>query len=317
MNSINCGTCKIKFNHNALRLACGKCDLAYHKKCLKVSDEDWKKYINGDHLFNCDKCRTKRRSSVIGDTSMMNKNTSLVGDKNSDASGIKSDLISLKNDLKSFHNTTKDVEQSLTNLHDTVTALESKIDKIMDRVKDIDVVMAENTRLRHRLDQLEKRVGTLETKKTVTVSQKKTEKPSPSFVATVSGISAEGSELDGKVNELFSSLELNYVESVEKCERSVSKDGSKSVLFISLKSRDHLVKLIKAAKQKRPQNIFVNEKLSPGCNKLLREAKVLRQNGFKHVWSSNGQVLVRKEDNGSVSVIRNVRDIEALKSTSN
>lgn len=318
-SSPNCASCKAKFNTNNLRISCEKCSEVYHKKCVKASTADWNKFMSGDYLFNCDKCKSKRRSSILGNASMASVKNSdaTLNASNTSANGVKSDLSNLKHELESFKNITKDVEESLTNLHDTISSLESKIDLIMTRVKDIDSVMAENTRLRNSIDQLEKRVVSLEMKKPATVKpikkNKKNVNPPSSFIATVSGIEAAENEVDSKVNELFSQLDLNYQDAVEKCVRSSSKDKSKTVIFVSLKSHDHLRELVKAAKSNRPKNVFVNERLTPTCYKLLKEAKSLLKFGFKHVWSSNGRVLARKMDAGNISLIKTFRDIEALR----
>lgn len=231
------------------------------------------------------------------------------------AGGAKAELSTLKSALESFKTITQDLEKSINFLHDTVTALERKIDTITERIGDVDVLMADNTRLRHRVENLEKRLVKLEaTKSGVTTKAKKNTNneavAAASFTVTITGIEAVGDEVVPKVKEIFMNLDVNYDDTVVKC----NQVASSKVVFVSLKNREDLVKLIKAAKTKRPDKVFVNEKLSPGCYKLLKEAKVLRNHGFKHVWSSGGSVLARKEDRGTVSVIRAARDIEALKS---
>lgn len=314
---MSCPNCNTKFAHNALRISCGKCDRFYHKKCIKVSNDEWTKLTNGEFLFNCESCKSKRRSSVLVVQSTGNgKNASMLDGTNVNTDGVKFDLSSLKNELKSFQSITKDVEASLTHLHDTVASLESKIDSLTDRLKDVDIIMAENTRLRHRIDQLESRMVTVEKSNNLMNYKMKAANSVPPYIATVSGIESTDNELVDKMKSLFTELDVNYDDAVVNCNRPESKDKAKKVVFISMKNRDVLVRLIKAAKAKRPNNIFINEKLSPSCYKLLKEAKTLRQCGFKHVWSSGGSVLARKEDRGVVSVIRSSRDIEALKTVS-
>lgn len=304
----NCGECNVKFTANILRISCEKCKIVYHKKCIKVSNEAWNKLVNGEHLYNCDKCKNKRRSSVLGNKSF--------APTNKDETESPEDLLGFKACVEKFQSVVEDLEKSLSFLHGTVDDMNKKVSLIMSRFKDIDTVLADNTRLRVDLDELKKRMSALESQKPVKGSFSKATKPTPSFTVSVTGVDAAENELSNKMSSLFTELEVNYGEAVDKCVRALSKDKSKSVVFLSMKSREHsehLDKLVKAAKTKKPANIFINEKLNPACYKLLKGARVLRQHGFKHVWSNGGRVLARKEDNGSVSLIRNSNDIEVLK----
>lgn len=66
-----------------------------------------------------------------------------------------------------------------------------------------------------------------------------------------------------------------------------------------------------------PQPIFINEDLSRHQRQLFWAARAELKPNFKFVWTNNGDILVRKnEDNRKVYVIRSAEDIEKLKKSS-
>lgn len=60
--------------------------------------------------------------------------------------------------------------------------------------------------------------------------------------------------------------------------------------------------------------IILADQLTENNRNLLKEAKSLRNHGFKHIWVKNGNVLVRKSDNSEVIIVKTLNDIRNLKS---
>jgi len=60
--------------------------------------------------------------------------------------------------------------------------------------------------------------------------------------------------------------------------------------------------------------IFVNESLTAKNGMIYKTAreKLKVNNLFKHVWTVNGQILVRKDDNGKKIILRSLKDINDL-----
>lgn len=61
--------------------------------------------------------------------------------------------------------------------------------------------------------------------------------------------------------------------------------------------------------------VIFADQLTDTNQNLLREAKTLRVHGYKYIWTSNGKVLVKKDDNRDTSpiIIKNCNCIESLK----
>lgn len=59
--------------------------------------------------------------------------------------------------------------------------------------------------------------------------------------------------------------------------------------------------------------IYQNDSLSPSRRRLLAQARQLRKDsGYKYIWLRNGNILLRKEENGPVVQIRSQADLSEL-----
>lgn len=58
--------------------------------------------------------------------------------------------------------------------------------------------------------------------------------------------------------------------------------------------------------------IFVDQ-LTENNRNLLREAKLLRAHGYKYIWTVNGKILVKKNEDTDTLVIKNLNCIDSLK----
>lgn len=325
---MSCLACNEKFKSNAVRISCGKCNASYHRKCSNIGDAEWKKFASGDYLFNCVKCKANRRSSIIGTPPAppLNQNS----ESNDELLQLKKEISSFKEVIAGLKASNNDVETSLTNLHDTMSSIESSVRRFEERFKILDEVVAENTRLRNQLGCIEKRLVALEGRNHG-LPNKKSSKPTAAvaetvFKATIAGV-AERTDEDPKtiVSNLLTKIEAPIGDSVISCERLQSKEPN-SVLLVTFSDRKSLDSFIKKARELKPTNtifggdnherIYVNEKLPAACYQLLKQAKVLRQHGFRFIWSRNGRVLARKEEGSKVSHIKDANDINSLINTS-
>lgn len=111
---------------------------------------------------------------------------------------------------------------------------------------------------------------------------------------------------------------------IEACHR-VRTAGNASapniiVRFVRRSKRDAFLE--KAKKQKLtsavfnlepPVPIYVNEHLSPSVKRLLGAAKAKRRAcGWKHAWTKNGKIFLRKTDNSDYVAINCLDDLSAV-----
>ena len=62
------------------------------------------------------------------------------------------------------------------------------------------------------------------------------------------------------------------------------------------------------------KNIFVNENLTPTRKQLFWKTKQeVKNNSWKYIWTHNGNVLVKKDDNATITAIKNELDLNLIK----
>ena len=62
------------------------------------------------------------------------------------------------------------------------------------------------------------------------------------------------------------------------------------------------------------KNIFVNENLTPTRKQLFWKTKQeVKNNSWKYIWTHNGSVFVKKDDNASITAIKNELDLNLIK----
>lgn len=322
---------QIQANHHGIK--CERCDKLFHKKCSGLNDNLWKQFQSGDMLFNCPSCKLRRKSSVFVPNAPTSSPITLSGPRNavvSDGSLIEADSIGEVNldevrdglsefrlSLASIQAVNSEVSTSLTHLHDTVTLIENKLVSFEKKLKIVDEVQAENTRLRNQLTLLDKRVAVLESRKTSTTANKNVTEHQ--LAVTIGGVECDSNQnVNDIVSRVFAALELDIPTTDS---RKISTKDGKSFILVPLKSRQILEDTIKASRTKRlnaenvglsGSGIFVNERLSQHCYQLLCEARKLREHGFKFVWSRYGKVFARKEEGGTISHLKTSSDVDAL-----
>lgn len=72
-----------------------------------------------------------------------------------------------------------------------------------------------------------------------------------------------------------------------------------------------------SVKSNETTRIYLNENLTQFNFNLLRNAKSLRQHGYKYIWYKFGKIYVKKSDNSEIIIIRSLRMIENLISNIN
>ena len=62
------------------------------------------------------------------------------------------------------------------------------------------------------------------------------------------------------------------------------------------------------------KNIFVNENLTPTRRQLFwKNKQQVKNNSWKYIWTHNGNVFVKKDDNACITAIKNELDLNLIK----
>lgn len=330
---------QIQANHHGIK--CERCDKVFHKKCSGLNDTLWKQFQSGDMLFNCPSCKLRRKSSVFVPNTPTSSPITLSGPKNavvSDGSLIEVDNYSgirpskessTAERLVSINITIKEMEKSLSDLSDSMTDVEVSIRRLETKMKEIDVVKEENIRLKNKINAIERRLNDLVengTRKSLpNVNNQQVTKKSTHKI-TIGGIEvAQNEDVKELCSQVFSKLGVPvdvHTEVLECCRLKPNSTTSIPVIVVELLSKQCLDLVLKAVSQKELNNldfgretdskVFVNEKLSSACYNLLKEAKKLRDCGYKFVWARNNRVLVRKVEGGRIMQMRDTTDVARL-----
>lgn len=130
------------------------------------------------------------------------------------------------------------------------------------------------------------------------------------------------------VQELKIPAESIHIDDIYQKKNNI--DQSQSPIFIKFQTYKNKIDFKQAAKytmntnnkflyanelgfSKNNKIIFVDQLTDVNQN-LLREAKQLRAHGFKYIWTVNGRILAKQNDNSNVIVIKSKNCIESLKS---
>lgn len=99
--------------------------------------------------------------------------------------------------------------------------------------------------------------------------------------------------------------------------------ADKQVIIAKFNDMDIKTKFIKSAKKKKittntlgltgtPSPVYVDEQLTKDTYQLLARAKQLKKIGYKFIWVSNGEILIRENDEAKVTKITSAHQITEL-----
>jgi uncharacterized protein YcfL len=123
---------------------------------------------------------------------------------------------------------------------------------------------------------------------------------------------------------------------IEKLSETISKLSVQKIIqtkeakyYIEIKNADQKNKLLAARKSRSifstdigfeiKQQIFINEQLTKSTYELLKKAKELKiKLKYKFVWTKNGIIYAKKEENSQIQLITNENDLtQLMKNTRN
>lgn len=306
----NCLICENMVSRNQLKVTCTECKGLCHASCVSMSKADIDYIASDGQFWHCPSCVKERRHSMAGMTTQAEKG-------NNELSTIVTMLQEAKEERRRME---IDLGSSLELCHNKIDdnrkMMEEQDKKFDNCLKLINDLTTENLALKKRVKSLEERVETSEQYSRVNMIEVYgiPEKPNEDVLETVKNLGkAVGMEItDGMV---------------DTCHRLGKTQEGKPPpgIIISFVRRYDKQKLLQKKKEKKELKtdamgykvknlIYINPSLSPERRRLLAAAKSKKsEEKWAYVWTTDeGKILVRKEEKGPVTWIRNMEDIDKL-----
>ena len=212
------------------------------------------------------------------------------------------------------------LSNSVTFCSDKVSDFEEKLNKIDDWMRATDKILKENTKLKTDMENLESKVNDLDQAGRLNNVE-------------IQGIPEQTNENLNNVIQKISTY-INYdlkpekIEYVHRVQLNKNSNNKTKNIILRFASRYEKENFLAAAKQKRlrkengsskmripgiSDNFFVNEHLTMFNKILYKETRTAAKNkGYKHSWTKNGKIFVRKDDASRIVHVNNAKLLEKL-----
>ncbi|KAF0750246.1 Reverse transcriptase domain-containing protein, partial [Aphis craccivora] len=275
-----CVKCQEKLKHNEDTLECSLCKDIAHFYCVGYSEQSFKKMSNNTKSrFTCTNCKTTTSKSPKSNAAEIKIGTSMVDNIN-------------------------ELMKSVSFMSDQFDNFNNKLDNVMSELKNIksenQKIVTENKRLSEEVDLLKSKIDEIEQNNL--------------------GISVDITEISKKTNTTIDVYEAYRINS------SISKRSLIVAKLATLEMRKNLIRNVKSNKLTADkmnngwpkENIYINERLTKLRRTLFYQTKVAATTKeYKFVWLSNGDILVRKNENSKIVRIKSSQDINNLSPNDN
>lgn len=304
----SCKVCLKSISVKQLKLTCSDCSADFHASCVKMSKADVE-YLSSEGLvWRCPPCASTRRRSMRLESQAAEGSVSI------------EDVMKMLEDMRqeqrqSVQDFNRSFEEHNKRIEESTAAFTVQASRMEEFFKKMDVVCAENERLKRKIDTLEERLEEME-------------QYSRSNTVEIHGVPSEPNEnVIEVVKKVGVALDLNVTESmIDACHRLGRRDEAKGppgiiVRFVRRIDKEELLRKRRVKRNLSTRHmgltsdvpVYINESLSPARRRLYamaRQAK--RQQGYKYLWLRGGKILMRKEESTKVVQITTQSDLERL-----
>lgn len=301
---------------------CNRCEKVVHANtlCSGLSAKQVAALRAADSLeWTCHECadNTPKRKSIIIPEEDDDEDTEL---------NLKSAPVDIKRLLqdvskevqKTFRNELKEVNTALQYCSDKIDDFSQFMDAFKEKIKELE---KSNTAIKNKNANLELKIGALEQRVNDLEQEKLTNQMEISNIPNT-----ENEDTSKIIKDISDKLNLNTNE-VRVIKRVPTREGRSGLIKVEMISQEARDGWVDAARKKKlivadivqsaPQEVgqmkvFIREALTQHRKMLLWTTKQELQNTHKYIWCKNGNILVRKEDQGKVITIRSAEDIKKL-----
>lgn len=309
-----CSYCKKDFDktYNVKNiLQCMFCNNYLHVECTKVRTSEKLKNIRRD-IWKCDSCTDKYENDPMYDmmVKIMIKQNEIIA-QNTEIHAQFSKITKLETKANEH---AKSLEFISKKFDDFVTFTQETKHTLADHNKKLVELENDNSNLKTTVESLKARVEELEQRSrncNIEITNiPETTREDPVLVVVKIG------EALGVVNP----------ESAIQVAHRVPSKRSPKPLIVNFVSRKHREEWMQAYRKKKglsaeeinnnfpKQRVYINDHLAPHMKRLFGEVKsCAKQQQIKYVWSRDGKIYVKKDDNHKVLKINSIQDMNKIK----
>lgn len=285
-----CVKCQEKLKHNEDTLECSICKDIAHFYCVGYSEQSFKKMSNNTKSrFTCTNCKTTTSKSPKSNSAEIKIGTSMEDNIN-------------------------ELMKSVSFMSDQFDNFNNKLDNVMSELKNIksenQKIVTENKRLSEEVDLLKSKIDEIE-------------QNNLGISVDITGIPKTQNENCKLIVEEISKKTNTTIDVIEayRINSSISKRSLIVAKLATLEMRKNLIRNVKSNKLTADkmnngwpkENIYINERLTKLRRTLFYQTKVAATTKeYKFVWLSNGDILVRKNENSKIVRIKSSQDINNL-----
>lgn len=319
---VKCIDCPRPVTKRLPGIECTKCKKWRHADCAGMSEDKFKHLVQTENVdWTCKKCNKnpKRLSVIIPDADEDLSGTPQEEKPISNSQltmAIKAELKKMiKTELMPLQNSTQYSSDKIDDFEEKIAAYEEKLKSMQNKVTDL-TNKCSNYELR--CQALEQRVAELEQEKLVDTLE-------------VAGVPPKPNEnIDEIVKKIAETLKVpTEVAESSRTKRRGNENsdkpdaGYKAPIVLKMKNTDHKKAWIAAGKIAQlkansidcsfgENRIFVREALTNHTKTLLWQTKEHLKQTYRFIWSKEGRILVKKDEQAKTINIRSTADIDRL-----
>lgn len=292
-----CRRCKDDIPDDTVKVKCyGPCKSSYHIECSNLSVRTFRAKSEAEKKkWICVNCRENKIKKTRGEKVLSDNDGKTSENESSDGEDEEITGMTMEEKIDKILTGQGKINKAMDEFLKTVNKLQSDIQKRDEKIKEIEDEL-------HDLQQ-QSRKNHLEIHN---LPQIEGEDEAVLLLNIISVASAVGIE----INE----------DDIEKCFRLNSKNKSKPkpiiIQFSSGKKRNKILaerkkivtqdQILKNGNDDRTSRVYINESLTRYNKELLYKTKAeASKKGYKYVWTSDGAILMKKEEGARVIRIKN------------
>jgi hypothetical protein len=292
-----CARCNETLPRDGEFVTCKGCSSDAHFECSGLRESTYRGMSNQKkNEWRCINCRTgkNRTTSVstiectnVQDTiQQINKKLEILMEMNNKIEDVQKHVTSITEELKIYKEKVIKLEKIIENKERAIESLESRVMSLeqYSRKNNIEIIGVDKTK-EENLEQI--------------------------------------------FEVICNKLKLTDVsrEDIETIHRIPNINSRKESIIVQLKSRNVREKILSKRKTEirnsdivgrsnsptQDSSIYIRENQSKEFKKLFWDVKTIaRENGFKFIWSKNGKILIRKNENSRIIQIHSVNEIKSM-----
>lgn len=316
--SKSCKVCKQQVGRKNPGLECsGFCERSYHRACLSLSPERFQALRSEGVTWVCPDCRGAGSPTAASLPAVQaSPPIQFAGAEGVDLAAA---IVAIRADLRGIRMQQSELMTSVNFCSNKITDFEAQLLEMKKNTSKIDVIMAENRKLRTELDQMNMRLNGLEQMSRINNLE-------------IVGIPERENEnllqIVEKISQVVDSkLDVADIDCVHRV--PLNKNGTSQIknIVVKLHSRRKKEDLMAAFKQSKrntesnslkiegvSEQIFINEHLTIQNKLLFKEAReIAKAKHYKYVWVKHCNIYMRKDDNSRILQIRSHDSLSKLK----